>query len=57
MPLQIWFWIFYVGSLVLWLFNEYEAGKPYPFRRSVGIVLFFILLGILGWQVFGSAVK
>jgi hypothetical protein len=57
MELKNWFWVFYVLALILWGWMEYVPGQPYPVRRLPGGLLFFVLIGLLGWQVFGSAVK
>ncbi len=57
MPLQILFWMI----MLIWLFfgirADYVPGQPYPFYRGVGNVLVFVLFAILGWGVFGAAVK
>lgn len=57
MPLAILFWVL----MLIWLFfgirADYVPGQPYPFYRGVGYGLMFVLFGILGWAVFGAAVK
>jgi hypothetical protein len=57
MTLQIWFWLFYVLGLVLGFWGPYIPGQPYPLRIWGGSLLVFILIGVLGWQVFGGPVK
>jgi hypothetical protein len=57
MSLQIWFWIFYVLSLFYGFWTEYAVGQPYPYPRGFRHLLFYILIGILGWRVFGSPIK
>ncbi len=57
MPLSIWFWVFYVLGIVFGLWSNYVPGQPYPWPRSGALLLTWILIGLLGWQVFGSAVK
>jgi hypothetical protein len=56
MPVQVWFWVFYVLGIVGYFFFSYDAARPW-FRWGGGGFLIFLLLGILGYQVFGSAVK
>ena len=53
MPLSYIFWIL----MLLWLlwslpFNKWGGTYPYA-----GNLLLFVLFGLLGWQVFGAAVK
>jgi hypothetical protein len=44
-----WFWIIYVVSLIFcsWIVYPYE-------RRSAIFVVFFVLIGLLGYHVFHS---
>lgn len=56
MTLQVWFWIFMVIGLVFGTWINYDPQRPW-FRWGGGHLLIFILLAILGWQVFGSPVK
>jgi hypothetical protein len=57
MPLAIWFWIVMFVWLLFGFWGDYVAGQPYPYRRAGFHFITFVLLLILGWQVFGSAVK
>lgn len=57
MTLQIWFWLFYVLSLIFGFWTEYIPGQAYPYPRGFRHLLFYILIGILGWHVFGSPIK
>jgi hypothetical protein len=57
MTLAVLFWILMILWLVLGLWREYVPGQPYPFPRVVGNLFLFVLLVILGWQVFGGPVK
>jgi TctA family transporter len=54
--LSILFWVL----MIVWVFFDfwryYEPGKPYPMRSGAGTLLVFVLLGILGWAVFGAPV-
>lgn len=55
MPLQIWFWVFYVVAFLFYNWVTYDSARPW-FRWGGGGLLIFILIGILGYKVFGSAV-
>jgi hypothetical protein len=57
MSLALWFWLFYVLSLIFGFYVEYEAGKPYPYPRGLSHLLFYVLIGLLGLQAFGGPVK
>ena len=54
---DIWYWLFYVLSLVFGFYSEYVPGSPYPFRRGGWYVVLYILLGIIGLKLFGSPVR
>jgi hypothetical protein len=48
----IWFWIIYVISI---LFGGYLG---WPFDRKSGIwIILFVLVGLLGYRVFGAPVQ
>jgi hypothetical protein len=53
MPLAILFWIIMLG----WMFLRY-IGRPaqLPPYYWGGTVIEFILIGLLGWKVFGPAI-
>jgi hypothetical protein len=57
MSLSLLFWIIMLVWLVFGLWREYVPGQPYPFARGAGNLLVFVLLGLLGWQVFGPAIR
>ncbi len=57
MGLSVWFWVLMVISLVFGLWSGYNPGQPYTFRNWGGSILLFVLLGLLGWAVFGGPVK
>jgi hypothetical protein len=58
MTLEVWFWVFYVLALVLGLYAGYSyRGQPYAYTAWGGNLFFFVLIGILGWKLFGSPVK
>ena len=57
MTLSVWFWLFYVLSLVFGIWTEYTPGVPYPFFRGGWYLFLYILLGVLGWKVVGSPIQ
>jgi hypothetical protein len=57
MTLQVWFWIIYVLALIFGWFGYYTAGQPFPWPRFGGHFVFWVLIGVLGWAVFGAPVK
>ena len=57
MTLAVWFWLFYVLSLIFGIWREYVPGAPYPFIRGGWYVVLYLMLGCLGWKVFGSPVQ
>jgi hypothetical protein len=56
MPISILFWVVYLISLVVGGWGYYDPASPWV-RRAGGYFALWILVGILGWSVFGSAVK
>jgi hypothetical protein len=56
MTAGIWFWIFFVISIVFsggWYWRNQAILQPYgPFS-----LIFFILIGLLGWGVFGAPIR
>lgn len=57
MSLQIWFWLFYVIGLFFGFWAEYVPGQPYPYPPDAITLLIFVLVGLLGWKVFGGPVS
>jgi hypothetical protein len=57
MPLSILFWVIYLISLLVGGWGYYEPTQPTWFRRAGGYLILWILVGILGWSVFGPAIK
>ncbi len=55
MTLSVWFWLFYVLSIVFAVWREYAPG-PYPWYKGTWYLVFYIMLGLLGWKVFGSPI-
>lgn len=56
MPLSYLFWVIYIFSILIafWLYHE---PNEIWYRHAGGYVILWILVGILGYRVFGSAVK
>ena len=53
MNLSLLFWILYILAVV---FSVWSAGPANP-KVWGGSLLFFVLIGILGWAEFGAAIK
>ncbi len=49
-----WFWLIMVIWLLVGLWRDYEAGKPYPYWRASWYFWMFVLFVILGWHSFGN---
>lgn len=56
MPAGIWFWLIYVICVLFGVWAEWP-NDPNGFRPFGGRVIVFVLLGLLGWGVFGSPLK
>ena len=52
MTAAIWFWLFYVGSLV---FTGYWWW-PLTSERGPSFIM-YVLIGLLGWGVFGAPIR
>jgi len=52
MPREFLFWGLMFLWLILGLWFEYIPNQPYPFKRGLYNVLVFVLLAIVGWQIF-----
>jgi hypothetical protein len=55
--LSTWFWIIYFLGLLIGWWGYYDAQQPVWYRRGFGFTAAYLLIGILGYHVFGSAVK
>lgn len=54
MPLTIFFWLL----MVLWLlFGIFSGPGPFFARGNACNIIIFLLVGLLGWQIFGPALK
>jgi hypothetical protein len=56
MPLQLLFWMIYILAIFFsgWLY--YAPNTPW-FRPFGGVLVVWVLIGILGYRVFGSAIR
>ena len=57
MPIGILFWVIYVIAILFGVWSNYEAGQPVWVRRAGAYGVLWLLVGILGYAVFGSVVK
>ncbi len=57
MPAGLWFWLIYVICVIFGMWSEWPNGPSPNFRPLGGRFVVFILLGLLGWGVFGSPLK
>jgi len=55
MSISLLFWILYLIALVFSLWTNWPANGP-AFRPLGGPLLVFVLIGLLGWKVFGAAI-
>lgn len=49
-----WFWILYV---IVGIFGCFFGWQCQDRRRTVGGLLLFVLVGLLGWGVFGPPIR
>ena len=52
MSIALLFWVLYLVALV---FSAYSSRAAWPNWAGSGL-LYFVLIGLLGWAVFGAAV-
>ena len=58
MSISLLFWILYIVGLVFGLFINWPAAPgAIGFRGTGYTLLLFILIGLLGWHVFGPAIR
>lgn len=52
------FWVIYVIAILFGGWSNYEAAPNSGWQRRFGAYLvLWLLLGMLGWQVFGPVIK
>ncbi len=57
MPLGTLFWVIYVIAILFGAWSNYEANQPLWFRRAGAYLILWLLVGMIGWEVFGSVVR
>ena len=57
MPLSIFFWTIYVIAILFGVWSNYDAAQPMWYRRAGAYMVLWLLVGVLGWQVFGAVVR
>jgi len=57
MAIAIWFWVIFVLALFFGMWTGYTAGQPYPFKGWGVLLVIFVLIGLLGWKVFGGPIQ
>ena len=55
MPLGILFWVIFVVAVLFFGWHAY--GTPYGYHVVGGSAVTMVLIGILGWRVFGPTVR
>jgi hypothetical protein len=56
MPLNFLFWGIYILAIVFSWWAYYEPNQPW-YRPAGGYLILWILLGIMGYRVFGPAIR
>jgi hypothetical protein len=56
MPLNVLFWVIYILALFFAWWTSYEGNVLY-IRRAGGLTVVWLLIGILGYRVFGPAIR
>lgn len=57
MPAGLWFWLIYVICVLFGMWSEWPSPPNTNYRPLGGRLVVFVLLGLLGWAVFGSPLK
>jgi hypothetical protein len=56
MSRELLFWVLYIVALVFGFWSDWPASGG-SYRPLGARVLFFVLIGLLGWAVFGAAIR
>jgi ABC-type polysaccharide/polyol phosphate export permease len=56
MTISLLFWMIYIIAIVFSLWASYDGGPNWP-RRAGSHFILWVLIGILGWKVFGPAIR
>lgn len=57
MPIGLLFWVIYIIAILFGFWSNYEANQPLWYRRAGAYLALWLLVGILGWEVFGAAIR
>jgi hypothetical protein len=57
MPIGILFWTVYVIAIIFGLWSNYNPQQPLWYRAAGAYLVIWLLVGILGWSVFGPVVR
>ena len=57
MPLGILFWVIYVIAIIFGVWSNYAPAEPLWYRKAGAYLVLWLLVGMLGWSVFGPVVK
>jgi hypothetical protein len=57
MSLENWFWGIYVLTIFFGMWANYDPAMPVFYRRGGLFLVLMILVGLLGYQTFGSVIK
>ena len=54
MSIAIWFWIIYVLGFLFGAFGAWQGGN---WKAQVPALIWWVLIGLLGWAVFGAPIQ
>jgi hypothetical protein len=57
MTLSVWFWLIWVIALLFGLWSYWPRGENPVWGAFGNGLILWILLGLLGWRVFGSPLQ
>ncbi len=57
MTLGLLFWMIYIITMLFGLWANYTPGQPFGIRPLDNSLYPGSLVGILGWEVFGAAIR
>jgi hypothetical protein len=56
MQLGLLFWVIYVVAVIFGVWSNYVPNTPW-FKAAGAYLVLWLLVGILGWEVFGPVVR
>ena len=58
MSKELLFWVIYIISVLVGGWSLYEPGQSALwYKRAGGYFILWVLVGLLGWAVFGAAIR